>query len=608
MTLFEPSENLIIGSITEVSGSRLRVAISSKIDELSKNIHGAVYHVGQVGSLIKFHYGRRIIFASVRMLRMESESERDGEVLALSDSETRYLEADLFGEGHWDPIAPHLSFNRGVRSYPLPRQNAYLVTSEEADALFTSLDHSRSAGNDALIDIGLYAGATTQPCRMNIDKAFGQHMAILGSTGSGKSSAVAAIIHSTLKLQNAEKGGARIILIDPHGEYAAAFGSRAKVLSTGPETDEGGAVTQLCLPYWLMSSDELRSLFIGKTEFEATSQSNVIYQAVQHARMVTAGLVQSAIGRDNSAFKESLKVNPTDPILLDGVTESQVLEFNRDWPIYFSIEELIAHIDNYQNWRKMAKGWDHFTPAVYEDSFGSVLRKLRILGNDRRISFLMDQKSTPIVNILQQFFRQISDDDPGLKIIDISLLPNEVAGPLTGAICRLIFNYKLHQKLDEREKDPITIFCEEAHRYVPDRGEAQYEVAQSAIRKIAREGRKYGIGLVLISQRPADIESTVISQCNTWLILRLTNQRDQSQVANFLPDTMRGLVELLPALPRQEALFIGEGAAIPSRIRLRKLNEKELPSSGDISFARAWSENGLTDKEIGEIATRMVGN
>jgi len=154
-------------------------------------------------------------------------------------------------------------------------------------------------------------------------------------------------------------------------------------------------------------------------------------------------------------------------------------------------------------------------------------------------------------------------------------------------------------------RDPVLLVCEEAHRYVPDRGEAEYAAAQSAIRRIAREGRKYGIGLMLVSQRPADVEGTVISQCGTWLVLRLTNSADQQHVARFLPDGLTGMTKVLPNLAQQEAIFVGEGAALPARIRIRDLTIDQLPKSETAKFANGWSLECLSDEEINIVAQRM---
>jgi len=198
-------------------------------------------------------------------------------------------------------------------------------------------------------------------------------------------------------------------------------------------------------------------------------------------------------------------------------------------------------------------------------------------------------------------------EDKGIRIIDISGLPNEISGPLTALISRLLFQYKLWQTPEERKRDPVLIACEEAHRYVPNHGEAQYKEAQESIRRIAKEGRKYGIGLMLISQRPSDVESTVLSQCNSWIVLRLTNAQDQEHVGRFLPDSLSGLTRILSSLTRREAVFVGEAAALPSRIKIKELSIDQLPDSSDISFIDGWTNELLEAAEICAITTRWTG-
>ena len=183
-------------------------------------------------------------------------------------------------------------------------------------------------------------------------------------------------------------------------------------------------------------------------------------------------------------------------------------------------------------------------------------------------------------------------------VIDISGLPNEIAGILTALISRLVFQYKLWQSNEDRKKNPILLVYEEAHRYVPNSGKAQYKEAQIAVRRIAKEGRKYGIGLMLVSQRPADLEKTVLSQCASWIIMRLTNSTDQSYISSFLPDNLTGLTKTLPSLTRREAIFVGEASLIPSRIKIRELKEEELPDSSDIDFVSGWRNNLPSEDDI----------
>ena len=614
MTSFRIDPDLEIGTVFEVAGGSLKIALSRDIKELTRSHSGRVYDVGQIGSILKIHLGRRIIFATVSLLRLQS----DEETAALSASaghsvgsqDRRVMEADVLGEGWYDPADGKLAFIRGVSTYPLPLQAVHLITKEETEQLFRSAEEAREDGICRHVRIGTYVGATRVPCRADIDKLFGQHCAVLGSTGSGKSSAVAAIIHSVLELQSRENVETRpsIILIDPHGEYSSAFGDKAVVYRAYDALGQGAAEgANLDLPYWLMSGDEFRSLVIGKTEFEATSQANTVYKALAHARLVEAGLARSAVGDIPVELLDGR--HPEEPIPCEGVTAEQILSFDRDRPRPFKLLQFQEHITGRQAKRLTNNGWSDVTPSDFQRDYASILNKFRILTTDTRIKFLMNEyvEGGPTLSeILQQFLNVQGRDHAFLKVVDISGLPNEVAGPLTGAIARLLFQYKLHQTRAERERDPMLFVCEEAHRYVPDRGDAQYEVAQSAVRRLAREGRKYGLGLMLVSQRPADIEGTVISQCNSWIVLRLSNSSDQEHVARFLPDSLAGMTKMLSSLPRQEALFVGEASAIPAKIKLRTLTADQLPNSNDVSFAAGWSSEGTTQNSLEEISNRMA--
>ena len=181
-----------------------------------------------------------------------------------------------------------------------------------------------------------------------------------------------------------------------------------------------------------------------------------------------------------------------------------------------------------------------------------------------------------------QLAGQLLSVDAQPKIVDLSGVPNEVAGVSSAVIARTLFYLKVWQTPDERQNDPVLLVCEEAHRYVPNRGEAQYEAAQEAIRRIAKEGRKYGIGLLLVSQRPSEVEATVLSQCNSWIVLRIANDADREHVKAILPDSMAGLTKMLSGLRRQEAIFVGQAAVLPSRVLIRTLTPEQLPRSNDI--------------------------
>jgi hypothetical protein len=614
--LYEPNSSLRVGHVVEVSGNTIKVELDGKITELSRTVDGVIYPIGQIGSTVKIHFGRRIIFGFVTLLRMRSEEEP--KAMVPIDADQRVMEVDLFAEASWASSEKMLTYSRGVSLYPLPRQVVYLVTRDEGAMLYRAAEGRFKEGSEPMVPFASYVGSEQTPCRANIDKMFGMHCAILGSTGSGKSGTVAALLHSVLEHMGKEGKPLkpRIVIIDPHGEYGQAFGKRAKVYRAyDPIGIEESTGDPIHLPYWLMSAEEFRSLAIGKTEFEATSQHNIIYKAITHARMVAANLIEPAPNGYGAAWPGDGR-EISEPRARSGVKPATIAAFDRDKPRPFSLQELENHI-RYAQAAREKKG-SPVSEQIPEGEFGSkgfrsILDKLSVLRSDPRIRFLIEEykpgSSPTLTSVIEQFVAELTDKEGNaqdLRIIDISGLPNEVAGPLTAAIARLLFQYKLYQSFKERSRDPILLVCEEAHRYVPDQGEAEYGDAQRAVRRIAREGRKYGLGLMLVSQRPSDIEGTVISQCNTWLVLRLTNHADHQHVARFLPDHLSGMTSALSALGRQEALFVGEGAALPARIKVRTLREDQVPRSNDVQFVEGWTSDKLKSEEIGKIVDRMT--
>ena len=611
IVMFTPTDELKIGQVVEVSGTNIKVEISNKISELTRTFNGRVYPIGQIGSMVKIHYGRKIIFGLVTMLRMRSEELIEAGMPVTADSDQRVMEVQLLAEGSWNNTKSTLAFKRGIKTYPLPQQGVFLLTNEEISFVYRSAEGTRDAEVDPLVPFAVYSASESTACRANINKMFGMHCAVLGSTGSGKSGTVAAIIHSVLLHNSNEKElSPQIVVVDPHGEYGSAFKERAVQYRAYDIAAGDDGQEEIKLPYWLMSSDEFTNLVIGKTERSATSQNNVVQKALAHARMVAAGIVKPCPREFGTEALNHLE-NFDDPDLCDGKDTSDILEFDRDKPRPFCLDEFESHVRYIQGGRINRNNHESMTNSdLAKSPVPSVLDKLKVLRRDTRLSFMMkcwvdNEEEIKLHQVLNQFIGAPSQAGKDIRIIDISGLPNEVAGPLTALIARLLFQYKVFQTQQEKEKDPISLVCEEAHRYVPDHGEAQYAAAQGAIRRIAREGRKYGIGLMLVSQRPADVDSTVISQCGTWVVLRLTNSADQQHVARFLPDGLSGMVGALPILSQQEAIFVGEGAALPSRVRVRDLKEDQLPKSNTIPFAQGWASDRLDIDKLKEISERM---
>lgn len=568
----KPIENLSIGKIIEVDGSRIIAELDPTISDLSRVFAGENYPIGQFGSIIKVHFGRRSIYGLVSRLRMKADYQLE-KGLPVASSDERIIEADLFGEGEWrrkgeDEFA--LEFERGVATYPLPQQTIYLTPKSELRFIYGD-------AKGAVIELGEHVGSGGAPCYAELNELLGKHTAILGSTGAGKSGTVAAVIHSILERGQIAKHKhwhPQIIILDPHNEYGKAFPAHQRL-----STDEGS----LKLPYWLLDLEESLSLFIGKTEFAATSQSNIVKNALIAVREEAAG----QLGLD----KNQLTVDSPVPY---AIGDSSGLDNfgKKDDELY--TEGLIGAINQQRPSNKAQK--DH-------EDYNKVIRKIDSLLKDGRLKFMMDSwdgAEDPLPTIVNQFLTQQAT----VQIVDLSGVPNEVAGVASAAIARIVFQLKVWQTDAERQNSPVLLVCEEAHRYVPNRGEAQYEAAQSAIRRIAKEGRKYGVGLLLVSQRPSEVEATVLSQCNSWIVLRITNDADREHVRSVLPDSMSGLTKMLSGLRRQEAIFVGQAATLPTRVMIRSLSDDQLPRSNDVNFDKGWQQQAMTIEQIGAVVTK----
>ncbi len=568
-------QNLAIGRIIEVDGSRIIAELHADLRELSRIYAGDIYPIGQFGSIVRVHFGRRIIYAFVARLRMKAEFEAERGVVVASPTDERIIEADLFGEGQWSSsdtdIAPVFSFERGIASYPLPQQTLYLTPISELYEIY------RHAGR-SVIQLGEHVGSGGAPCYADLNELLGKHTAILGSTGAGKSATVAAIVHSIIAKGEESQYGQwhpRIIVLDPHNEYSKAFDDHTRL-----STDEG----TLFLPYWLLNLNETIDLLIGKTEFAATSQANIVKNALTQIRKSSA--VHLGLPPEDLTVDSPIPYSLGDPSQLD--------EFGKDDNDVLYDVGLVGAIN--------AQRPPNRNKSHHED-YNKVLRKLESLIQDDRLSFMMkpwDRKSDPIGTVLDQVIGEQSK----LTVVDLSGIPNEIAGTASAALVRTLFSVKIWQTDGERKSSPVLLICEEAHRYIPNSGEAQYGAAQDAIRRIAKEGRKYGMGLFLVSQRPSEVEATVLSQCNSWIVLRMSNEADRSHVRGILPDSLEGLTKMLSGLRRQEAIFVGQAATLPSRIMIRNLPEHHLPASSDIDFDSGWQSDPMSDASIVEVARR----
>ena len=570
-----PVENLAIATIIEVDGTHIVAELDVNLLELSRIYRGDLYPIGQFGSILKIHFGRRVLYAYVSRLRMKSDFDRERGIQEATRGDARVIEADLFGEAEWEQSSEddksvwRMRFERGVSTFPLPQQRLYLTPRLELYELY-------GQQADCAFELGEHVGVSGAKCFADINALACKHTAILGSTGAGKSAAVAAVIHGIVDLKaNEQLWSPRIVILDPHDEYSSAFSDNRKL-----STDDG----TLLLPYWLLSFEETLSLIIGKSEYAATSQTNILRNALINARI--EGALELGIDTEGITADSPIPYRLGDPTGLDIFGERE------------GVKEEIGLVGKINAQRPEGS-----RSQSNHSEYAKIINKLASLVKDSRLAFMMrswDGLEDPIASIAGQF---LAGDEP-VRIVDLSSLPNEVAGAASAATARLLFSIKLWQTSEERASTPVVLVCEEAHRYVPNRGDAQYAAAQDAIRRIAKEGRKYGIGLVLVSQRPSDVEPTVLSQCNSWIVLRITNEADRSHVKSVLPDSLSGLTSVLSGLRRREAIVVGLATVLPSRVLIRQLTDEQLPQSHDIDFVEGWQKSAATTESLEKVGMR----
>jgi len=536
---------LCIARVIEVNGSRTIGELEASVEDLYRTHRSRRYAIGQVGSIVKIESGDLYIFGIVTSLRMVETADGQSIITGRTEStNAKWIEVELFGQGRKTGIEEaDFEFERGVSTYPLPGQGIYLATSEELRRVYAKPDKPT-------IRIGTAAQARGLPVHLLIDELLGKHFAVLGTTGAGKSCAVALIVQAII----GECPCAHIILLDPHNEYPGAFPEKAETIDP----------TTLEIPHWLLDFEESVELFIGKTERQATSQTNILKDAVLKARIAFPG---------------------------------QAIDHARitvDTPIPFRLGDLV------QNITQAKQGLSKTDASPYE----KLLSKIEILRADRRFEFLLRPDADvrdDLAELVGDFFRIPTAGKP-VSIVDLSGVPSDVVDVVVSVLCRTMFAFALWNP--KRREMPLLLVCEEAHRYAPRGEEAAFQPTKRALARIAKEGRKYGVGLALVTQRPSELSEGILSQCNTMIALRMSNEQDQQFVRKALPDSVRSLVDTLPALGTREALVVGEGTAVPVRIVFDELPEARRPRSANVPFSAAWKAEEGDDATLNEAIRR----
>ena len=450
---------------------------------------------------------------------------------------------DLIGE-----IGPDRQFQRGVADYPAIGNPVVLVTHNELGLIYGGADSNRAHVGDLRQD-------TSIGVNIYIDELISKHFAILGTTGVGKSSSVAIILNEILQARS----NLRIFLVDPHNEYAPCFGDKAQVLTP----------RNLRLPFWLFNFEEVTDAFFGGrpgVEEEVEILSDVI-------PLAKAAYLQY---RGNQAERSTLakKRDPRD------------VGFSADTPVPYRIEDLINLLDE-----RMGKLENRAQRATIH----RLMTRIQTFRNHPRYSFMFEGANIggdTMAEIIGSLFRLPIDDKP-MTIMQLAGFPAEVVDSVVSVLCRMAFDFGLWSD----GVSPLLFVCEEAHRYAPADKKIGFGPTRRALSRIAKEGRKYGVFLGLVTQRPAEIDPTIISQCSTLFVMRLSNDRDQLLIRSAVSDAAANLLAFIPSLGTREVFAFGAGVALPTRLRFKELPVDKRPNSEAAGSTKDVS-GGLIDRDL----------
>ncbi|MEM6858103.1 MAG: DUF87 domain-containing protein [Pseudomonadota bacterium] len=527
----DANASLPIGVVLEVSGAGSQVAFDlQRINDCIGDADPSVALAGQVGSQVKIRVGDAWLLGSVRDQRKDRRSE--GGVIA---------NIDFLGEGAEEKLTGRIhGFRRGVTRYPVPGGMVYPATTEDLRQIYASDGRPN-------ITIGKVFPTKDIRAGLYIDAMLGKHFALLGSTGTGKSTSAALILH---RICEAAPSG-HIVMIDPHGEYSAAFRNNGYILD----------VSNLQMPYWLMNFEEHCEVLLSSSGNERQVDEDILAKCLLAAR--SKNRLAETMGK--------ITVDAPIPYLLSDLSSI--------------IQDEMGRLDK----------------ATSTAPYMRIKSKLEELKADPRYQFMFSGMlvGDTMADFISKVFRMRGDERP-ISIIDVSGVPSDVTSTVVAVLSRLVFDFAIWGR-DEKPR-PILLVCEEAHRYVPSEKNADGSSVAKVLSRIAKEGRKYGISLGLITQRPSDLAEGVLSQCGTIISMRLNNDRDQSFVRAAMPEGARGFLDSIPALRNRECIICGEGVAIPIRVSFDTLEEHKRPASEDPSFVELWNKRG--DEE--ELVERVV--
>lgn len=573
------SDPTYLGIVSAVSGASVTVKLAESLASGLAIIDGHTYRVGQVGSFVRIPQGYQDLYgvvcevgATAAPRILETEGVDSG----------RWMRVELAGEAIGN------RFERGLSQHPNINDTVHIVTESDLRRIY-------GHGGDDQVMIGTLSSAENISVRLSLDALVTRHSAILGSTGSGKSTTVASLLRSIVRPEVEVGGspGARILLLDIHGEYTSALADIARVFSATPQPGE----EPLFVPYWALEADELLDFVAGglndNQEIAFTDKIQDM-KATRLRRGVLAGLDPRSLTVD-SPVPFSLKQLWYDLIDFETTTYEGP---QRDQPAL--VEAGDAETLTPPRYKPHAMG----TAGPFSNQAAKgIRRQLNLLRSrllDRRYDFILHpgpwepNLNGDVVADIDKLLEGWLGHDRQLTILDLSGVPSTVLVRLIGSILRIVYEalFWSREKTEGGVLRPLLVVMEEAHRYLSvDSG----DVAADVVKRIAKEGRKYGIGAMVVSQRPAEVDETVLSQCGTIIALRLSNPVDRARVKGALPDNLAGLMDLLPVLRTGEAIIAGEAARLPVRCRVTLPSEDHQPRSADPNVTEAWSTRRVAE-------------
>jgi hypothetical protein len=520
---------MVIGTVVAVSASGVRLRLDGPgLATLAASADPVLAAAGKLGSLVKLPVAPRWVIATVRDVEQGAHGPE--------------AMADFIGETDHDADGRMIGFRRGVGSFPRAGDPILAVSSAEAGEVYASDGRPR-------IEVGLIYPTANVRGAIYFDTFLSKNFAIVGSTGTGKSTATALILHRII--EQAPEG--HVVMIDPHGEYAAAFGDRGLTWN----------VDNLELPYWLMNFEEHCEVLLTSEGSDRDMDRDILSRCL-------------LIARSKSMYAEGLASITSDtpiPYMLSMLVEALVSESGK-----------ISESANATNYLR-------------------IRTKLEQMMRDPRSQFMFDRRysNDNMADFMGRILRLPAGGKP-ISIIDLSGVPSAVVTAVVSVLARVVFDYAVWSRGEARR--PVLLVCEEAHRYIPNRSIATSSPVRDILERIAKEGRKYGVSLGLVTQRPSDLAEGALSQCGTFVSLRLNNERDQMFVKNAFPEGGKNMLDALPALRNRECIISGEGVSAPIRVMLDELEAEKRPSSSDPIYSELWASSGGEEQNLVRVIAR----